>query len=862
MLLKIFSQVSLRHLVSDWGKFLLSVLGVATGVAVFLAIRLSNFSAYRAFEAATDNVNGKANMQVASESGTAFNQNVYTQIREAKDRIPAIKAATPVVEQLTQQKGVSEALVVLGIDIFSDKAFRTYTDADGSNPNGLEQDDFLRFLLQPNSILLPEAYARRNGVKRGDLIQLFAQGITREIKVIGIFKSDSPNAEVASSFAVMDIEQAQAAFGKTGKLDKVDLLVAPEKFSDLKTYFDENLPPDVEAVSSKNRGEQIGKMLAAFDLNLSALSFISLLVSMFLIYNTISTNALRRRREVGILRALGMGKGEVFFLFIAEALLIGVIGSAVGVAAGIALAEYTLASIAKTITALYIYVAAEEVYVSPSLVVIAALLGIGSSMLSAFFPALEAARVHPKEAFFLQAFEKKFSTSKAKIFLTSALMLAAGAGLAMLPPVNGFPLFGFGAALSLTLGVAFLTPEAVLVFKSLTERTAGNLFGIEGTLANNYLTEALNRTSTAVAALMVAVAMLIGVSVMVGSFRSTVVYWVDQTLKADVFIAPAQRFAVGSQVPISREVYDYAKALPETESVDAFSSRRIAYNGKETVLVSADLAAVLQSSYMMFKGGDERTTLTDAIQHEDALIVTEVFANKFSVRAGDTLSLQTPSGMRRFRIAGVYFDYSSDRGLIMVHRAHFEKLWQDTQLNNLAVYLKDKSQVEKVVSEIREKFKDSASILVYSNFSLRKNVLEVFDQTFSITYALQFIAMMVAAMGVISSLSAIIFERKREIGVLRSVGASAAQVRNITLIEAGLMGVIASVLGVVLGFGLSLILIYVINLQSFGWTIQLYLPWQTFVWSAALVIGTALVAGWIPARYASRLAIAEELRFE
>ncbi|MBC8043212.1 MAG: FtsX-like permease family protein [Rhizobacter sp.] len=863
--LKIFAQVSLRHVALEKGKFILSVSGVAIGVAVFLAIRLSNYSALKAFEAATDNVNGKANMQIQSRSGTEFRQDIFKQVLGAKDRIPALQAATPVIEQLTQLKrnssgdssSTGETLIVLGIDIFTDRAFRTYQDADG-----FAGDAFLQFLLQPNTIIFSEAYAKRNGVKKNDTVKLIGGGITRELKVIGIFKSDAPGEEVANSFAVMDIEQAQRTFGKTGRLDKIDLLVDQKSFQNLQDYFAANLPEDVEAVSAKNRGEQIGKMLAAFDLNLSALSFISLLVAMFLIYNTITTNALRRRRETGILRSLGLSQAGVFGLFIAEALLIGIAGSAIGVGLGIVLAKYTLAKIAQTITTLYIYVAAEQVFVSASLVGIAAALGVGSSLASAILPAWEAAKVHPRETFFLQTFEKKFTASKSKIFITSVAMLAAGYGFTLLPGINGFPVFGFAAALAVIIGFAFIAPEVVLLCRDIFDRTVGKLFGIEGTLANNYLVEALNRTSTAVSALMVAVAMLIGISVMVGSFRSTVVYWVDQTLKADVFIAPAQRFAVGSQPPLSPEVYEYVRAIPETESVDAFSSRSIVYDGALALLTSANLDAVLKSSRLMFRQGDARQILSEAIADSTAICVTEVFANKFGVKEASLVRLQTPSGTRVFRVVGVYFDYTSDRGLIMIHRAHFEKIWQDTKVSNLGVYLKDKSQTDRIVKEVREKFKDTASILVYSNLSLRRNVLDIFDQTFAITYALQFIAMVVAAMGVISSLSAIIFERKREIGVLRSVGASAAQVRNMTLIEAFLMGVIASVLGVVCGFFLSLILIYVINLQSFGWTIQLHLPIETFIGAAVLVIFTALIAGWIPARYASRLLIAEEVRFE
>ncbi|MFQ3608606.1 MAG: FtsX-like permease family protein [Chloroherpetonaceae bacterium] len=856
-LLKIFLQVSVRHAVQDYGKFLLSVFGIAVGVAVFLAIRLSNYSAFKAFESTIDNVNGKANVQVQSAAGTEFSERVFKQMLEIKERTKALQATTPVTEQLAEIRGAKEALIVLGIDIFTDRKFRTYNDIEG-----LDSETFLRFLLQPNTILISESFAKRNQIEKNQMIKLVANGLERELKVIGIFKTDTPTSEVSNSFAVMDIEQMQRFFGKEGKLDKIDCLVEESERDAFMAFLSASLPKDVEVVSAKNRGAQVAKMIAAFDLNLSALAFISLLVAMFLIYNTITTNAIRRRREIGILRALGLSAGEVFFLFLFEAFLIGIIGSAIGLLLGIGLATYTVSSVAQTITALYVYVAATEVQIAPSLLGLAFGVGVVASVVSAIYPAFEVYRVHPRETFHLQAFEQKFSTNVKRILTVSLVLLVLGFFFTQLPPIEGKPIFGYGAAICVIAGFAFLSPEVIMLFRKLFEKLVRGTFGIEGTLANNYLSESLNRTATAVSALMVAIAMLIGISVMVGSFRQTVVYWIDQTLKADIFIAPAEKFAVGSKLPVAREVYDYLRSLPEVESVDGFSSRPIQFRGASTILCASNVDAIRQSSYLLFKDGEFKTVAQKLIDDETAVAVTEVFANKFGLKTGDAVSLQTPSGEKTFTIAGVYYDYASDRGLILMHRAHFEKFWNDNKLNNLGVFLKRKADAESLVLHLREKFQGVAKIVVYSNYGLRQNVLSVFDQTFAITYVLQLVAMAVAAMGVISSLMAIIFERRREIGVLRSIGASIEQVRNITLIEAFLMGVIASILGVICGCLLSLILIYVINVQSFGWTIQIYLPYITIGGAVLLVLCTALVSGWIPARYAMRLAIAEQVRFE
>ncbi|PIO48083.1 MAG: hypothetical protein CMR00_07035 [[Chlorobium] sp. 445] len=245
-LLKIFLQVNLRHATQDWGKFLLSVFGVAIGVAVFLAIRLSNYSAFKSFEATIDNVNGKANAQVQSRSGTLFSQSVFKRVLELKERLPALRAATPVTEQLSRIKGTDETLIVLGIDIFSDRAFRTYEDIEGE-----DSDTFLRFLLEPNTILVSQQFAERNRLKKGQTVELFADGLLKQVRIIGVFKTDRPTSEVANSFAVMDIEQAQRAFGKEGKLSKIDLIIDDTQSAALKAYLAESLPEDVEVVSAK-----------------------------------------------------------------------------------------------------------------------------------------------------------------------------------------------------------------------------------------------------------------------------------------------------------------------------------------------------------------------------------------------------------------------------------------------------------------------------------------------------------------------------------------------------------------------------------------------------------------------------------
>ena len=386
----------------------------------------------------------------------------------------------------------------------------------------------------------------------------------------------------------------------------------------------------------------------------------------------------------------------------------------------------------------------------------------------------------------------------------------------------------------------------------------GRGLGVEGLLAHVNLTSAIPRLSISVAALSVSLAMMVAIAVMIGSFRETVVYWVGQTLQADLFIGPGIRPSVGSEQTVSEDVIERLATHPQVEALDRFRNIDLVYEGNLAVLGAGSYDVVLAYGGLLFKSpANAREELRRAIG-EDTVIVSEPFATRYHKRDGDTLELPTPQGVKPFRIAAIYYDYSSDRGVVVMDRSAFRKYFGDLQPSGVAAYLKPGADPEKVRGEMIDMLDEGHRAFIFSNQTLRREILVVFDSTFAITYALELIAIAVAMLGVAGTLLTLVLERRRELSLLRLTGADRRQVRRMVIIEAALIGAVSQGIGLAVGFALSMVLIYVINVQSFGWTIQFHMPYAFLVQSSIAVVIATSIAGIYPARRAAQLVLSHD----
>jgi putative ABC transport system permease protein len=429
-------------------------------------------------------------------------------------------------------------------------------------------------------------------------------------------------------------------------------------------------------------------------------------------------------------------------------------------------------------------------------------------------------------------------------------------------PVAGVPFFGYGAALCLVLGGACVMPLLTVGLGSVVRPLAMRAGLVEAQLAAGTLGAAPGRTAVAAGALMTALAMSVSVVVMVGSFRRTVENWIDASITADLYVSPGSRPAVGPSASFADgEIIGRLTGVTGVAAVDPYRQVPAVYEGQAILLSSRDLSIVRERSGMHFVRGDSRELLSRLARGE-GVAVSEVLATRIRVQAGDTLTLATDEGQGLFPVLGVFYDYATDGGRVLMDRSLWHRYWRDQGVTALAVYLDEPANSDRVRSDIEARLASTHRLSILSNRALRTEVLDIFDQTFAITRALDLVAMAVAALGVAGAVFAIVMERRREIGVVRALGATRSQVTATVVWEALLIGVLGTLLGVAVGFAVGAVLINVVNVQSFGWTIVFSWRFPEIAVAASIALAAAVAAGWVPARHAANTPYVEALADE
>ena len=853
-----FHSFIIRHLAGigrpgDRLRTLLSILAVGLGVGVVLAIQLANRSAIDSFESSLLEIAGRANLSIFGTDG--IDELVLPRLRETLG--PEVRMS-PVVEAVAVVPSTGETLRILGTDIVQDSPVRETNLGQAE----LSPREFLLLLTDPRSIVVGEPFALRHGLQPGSKLPLLVSDRQEEFTVRAILAPTGVGRVLAGNIAVLDIAAAQLAFRRLGKLDRIDLVVPPDRVPETQALLERELPPGLRVERPAEPAEQTGKMLRAFRWNLTALSYVSLIVGAFLIYNTIAVSVVRRRSEIGTLRALGATSGQVLRLFLAEALLLGMAGGLAGVGLGRALAGFALRLVSGTVNTLYTAAPPAPVTLDGSMVWVAVGIGGLTAVLAALLPALEASGVLPAEALRRGAHERQRKIAVRRYAGLGVLILALSGGSALLPAVAGLPLFGYLAAFLVIVGFSFLMPLLLFAFTSVLEVPVRKMAGIEGRLAARGLAASPARISVLAMSLATAVAMMASVAIMVGSFRQTVELWAAQTLRADLFLKPAAQVAGARDATIPPEAIALVRSNPEVEAVDAFRALDIVYDGRRVLLGAGEWPTLVRYGNLLFVDGrTPEQVMTDGLS--ESVIVSEPFAIHSGVRRGDRIELDTPSGEYSFEVKGVYYDYSNDRGTIVLDRDVYRRLFRDDTASTLAVYLKPGASGQEVKAQLdRSLGEQGYQFLITPNAALQQAVLRVFDRTFAITYALEVVALLIAALGIANSLLAFVIERRRELGILRVLGASRRQLRKMILTEAGLVGLLGNLAGGAMGLLLSLILIYTVNKQSFGWTIQFSYPTVFLAVSGLAIWLVSILAALYPARVAARFQPAEVIAIE
>ncbi len=835
-------SASARHLLRHPAQLALAILGLALGVATITSVGLTTATARRAFELSLDAVNGSATHQITA-GPLGIPESFYVELRRQ-----ALIEVAPVVEGYAVTAG--RTVLLLGIDPFADPDFRDFSALRDSG--GL--DLLRRWLTEPGTVMMSAHAAQGLGLQQHAPFQLDIAGRTYPAHLAGVIQESRAGLD---NVLLTDIAQAQEWLGMGGRLSRIDVRVqagaqGARRLAELRA----GLPGGVTLTETARRSQDTQELTRAFMTNLRAMSLLALLVGAFLIFNSMGFALLLRRRTIGVLRALGVTQREVLSLVLIEAAVLGVIGALVGAAAGFWLARQLLESVTRTINDLYFVVSVNEIEAQPATLLIAVGLGIGVALLATLVPALEAARTAPQLALRRSALEQRSLLTARRLALVG-LLLVAVAGL-LVGLSDRSLAAGFLALLVLLLSAAFLTPAALRAVARLSARVAGRV-SVSARLAFGDVAASLSRTGVAVGALSIAIAAAIGVALMVASFRESLADWLARTLRADIYVtAPGPGFSRPERLIEP----DVVRTLLDSSAVrEASVIRRVAVESSVgVVLLDALQPATASYAGIALIAGNPADAWPAFAR--GAVLLSESFAFRHRLAVGEALELVSTSGPRRFRIAGVYRDYSSDRGAVLIHRAVYRDAWADDGITSLGLYLVPGARADHVIEMLRGATSQRQALFMRSNSDLRALSMQIFERTFAITHVLYWLAAAVAAVGLLSALLAYELERTRELALLRALGVTPAGIALLVEAQTAFLGLAAAVAAIPTGLLAALVLIEVINRRAFGWHIDFHWGAGELLQTVALAVGAALLAGLYPAWRSSRVAIAASMREE
>ncbi len=825
-------RAGLRDLLRHRWQLALALTGIAMGVAVVLAVDLANAAAKASLTLSAQQLRGAATHRVLG-SGGPLPDALYTQWFTTPGHPPM----APVVDAPVRIAGQRGRLRLLGLDLFAEGAFRAQLP-------GLIQGEatVADWLARPDAAALSGSAARLLGVGIGDRLTLHHQGRTHALTVFAI---GADQRLATRDLVLVDIATAQAATGLGGRLSQIDLILADEA---ARAWVIARLPPGARLVDIGEQTRDTAALSAAFELNLTAMSLLALLVGVFMIFNAINFSIVQRRHVFGRLRAIGVSANELLRLILLEALVLALIGGLLGCILGYWLGQALTQIVATTVSELYYQVSADAMRLNGLALGKAWLLGLGGTLAAAWLPARQAARTPALTTLSRSALEQR--THRLLPWLSALGITLLGGGLVIAHHLPGGVLVGFAGLFALLLGAALITPAMLRLAHWLLSRLP--LRGI-WRLATRDLDRHLSRLSSAAAALMIALAASIGVAVMVDSMRGAVSEWLGDLLRADLYITAADH-QDGASLPDA-----VVHAAPRLASVSGFSSyrsRKLTLEGRRVGLVAAQLAPASRSGFAL----TARTT-TDPWSAFDqgALLISEPLAYRLGLAPGDRLALPTPAGARTFPVAAVFRDFASEHGRLFIAAPIYQRHWQDTRIDTLALFAAP-GALDTLLETARQRLSGEHALRFTAAGEIYAESMAVFERTFRITEVLRLIALVVAFIGILSALMALQLERRKEHAILRALGLTGAQLGGLIAIESVIMGLLSALLALPTGLAMAWVLTSVIQRRAFGWSMPLTIePWALLT-TLGIGLLAALLAGLYPAWRAGRQPPASQMR--
>ena len=849
MLLRLLSwPYARRHVL----RTMLTAAGITLGVSVFVAMHTANQSVLFAFRQTVDRIAGKTELQVtAGEAG--FAEEILDRVQSAA----TVRVAVPVIEAVVDASIAGEgSLLVVGVDMTGDRSLREYELESG---DAAVLDDPLIFLAQPDSIMLAEDFTQRNGLSVGDRVPLGTAEGEKTFTVRGILKPAGLATAFGGNIVIMDVYAAQKMFGRGRTFDRIDLamksgVTVDEAQRELATL----LGPAFDVSPPATRGRQFEAMLGGYSMMVTLSSAFALFIGMFIIYNAFAIAVTQRRAEIGILRALGATRGQIGRLFLIESALLGVVGSLAGLALGVAIAQAIAASVSSLVSDVY-GVAQHAAALSTDSVVlgIALVVGIATSVAAAALPARNAARVDPVQALQKGKYQV-LSAGENRLRVAGAIVLALIAA-GCLVATTSRTLFYVGYGLTIIVAV-LLAPVLALMLARAMRPVMLLLRPVEGALAADSLIQAPRRTSAAVTALMLSLALIVAFAGTARASSGSIIDWMDVTLNPDLFVMPSQRLDIRSTRFPSTMASEIA-AVTGVERVQMFRNSRITFRDRPVMVVAIEMSSVAQTSPRKPVSGT-----TDEMYRTAAagtgVIVSDNLAQLHNLELGDIVDISAPHGALRLPITGVIVDYTDQQGSILMDRSVYTKYWGDDTVSDFRVYLRPDANRDTVRHAIIERYAGRRQVFVLTNEEARQYITRLTDQWFGLMNVQVAVAVLVAILGIVNTLTVSITDRRRELGVLQAVGALRGQVRRTIWMESLAIASIALLLGYALGAINLAYMLEIVRRDVAGMRLEYVFPVATALALVPAILGAGFIAALWPAESAVRGSLVEALEYE
>lgn len=846
----LLTLISWPHLRRHVLRTILTTAGIVLGVAVFLGMRAANQSVLAGFSQMVDSLAGRTQLQVTAGE-TGFGEEILEKVQSAT----TVGAAAPVIEAIvTPDIRGAGSLLVIGVDMTGDRSLRDY-ELEGDEV----VDDPLIFLARPDSVILAADFAQRNKLQVGSQLAIGTVVGEKRLTVRGIMKAAGLASAFGGNIAVMDIYAAQSMFGRGRTFDRIDLATTEGvTLEQCQEELRALLGPGFTVDRPSSRGQQFESMLAAYSMTVSLSSAFALFIGMFIIYNAFAVAVRQRRSEIGVLRALGATRGQIQALFLAESIALGAFGSAIGIVCG-ALAARSVAEWLGAFIADMFRVGehVEDAATEPLTLMVAFAIGVGTSMLAAFLPAYQASRLDPVRA--MKKGESATSTIS-RLWVQSALGIVAAmlAGWSMVRSENT-SLFYVGYAAAIAAALLLVTPLS-WVLAWILRPVLRLVRPVEGALAADSLIQSPRRTSTSIAALMLSLALAIAFGgIGLANYRS-VIDWTETTLNPDLFVIPSQSLEARSiRFPASME--RELTALRGVKHVQALRNARIIHQDVPTMLVAFDMKSIAETVKVKPVAGNaiDMYRLAGAGK---GLLVSDNLAQLRRVSLGDSIELAAPYGTVTLPVVGIIVDYSDQQGSIMIDRAVYTKFWRDTSVDMYRVYVAPGAQVASVRELILKRYDKRRQVFVLTNSELKDYVIGIVSRWFSLTSVQVAVAVLVAILGIVNTLTVSVIDRRRELAVLQAVGALRGQVRRTIWLEALTLGFIGLCLGMALGAVNLYYMLEMVRRDVAGLHLDYIFPLQTALMLAPAILLAALVASIWPAETAVRGRLLDALEYE